>query len=156
MGASNDVFNAIWTALKSDPDMSARMAKGTMYPFTGEGVLKQMEVTPAICPVFALAPAPGGHHWPPAKRKRGPGLVRVTTFTIEMATAGEDSRDIVDLAEAFEDFMARQFAADGFGLGATFAEAEYSNQSYKPVLALTKHIELWQFTMTMTCRFRIS
>ena len=73
-----------------------------------------------------------------------------------MATAGDDSRNIVDLAEGFEEFMARQFEADGFGLGSTFAEAEYSNQAYVPKIALDKHIELWQFTATMTCKFRIT
>jgi hypothetical protein len=156
MGLSTDVFNAIWTRLKADPDMSVRLAKGTFFPFTGEGVLTKLEVMPAICPVFAMAPAQAGHHWAPAKRRRGPGLMRVTAFLVEMATAGEDSRNIVDLAEAFEAFMARQFEADNFGLGMTFAEAEFGNQSYVPRLALTKHIELWQFTMTMTCKFRIS
>jgi len=52
--------------------------------------------------------------------------------------------------------MARQFLADGFGLGATFAEAEYSDESYIPKLGLEKHIELWRFTCLMTCKFRIS
>jgi hypothetical protein len=156
MSLSKDVFNAIWNRLDADADMSARLAKGTKFPFTGERVLAKFEIMPAICPVFAMSPAPGGHHWPPAKRKRGPGLMRVTAFMVEMATSGEDSRDIVDLAEAFEDFMNRQFEADGFGLGAAFAEAEYGNQAYVPKIALTKHIELWQFTMTMTCKFRIS
>jgi hypothetical protein len=52
--------------------------------------------------------------------------------------------------------MARQFLADGFGLGTTFAEAEYANLSYVPKLALAKHIELWQSTATMTCKFRIT
>ena len=145
--------------MKSDPDMSARLAQGTLFPFTGAGVLRKFDIVPAICPVFAMAPAAGPlHHWPPAKRRRGPaaGLERRTAFLIEMATAGEDSRNIVDLAEAFEAFMARQFEADNFGLGMTFAEAEYANQSYVPKIALTKHIELWQFTMTMTCKFRIT
>jgi hypothetical protein len=158
MGQSTDIFNALWTRLQSDPDMSARLAKGTLFPFAGEGVLRKMEIVPAICPVLAMAPAPAGHHWPPAKRTRGPaaGLERRTAFLVEMATAGADSRQIVDLAEAFEDFVSRQFAADNFGLGATWAEAEYSDPSYAPKLALTKHIELWQCTATMTCRFRIS
>lgn len=103
-----------------------------------------------------MAPAASGHAWPPARRKRGPGLIRVTPFLVEMATKGEDSRDIVDLAEAFEAFMARQFALDNFGLHSTLDEAEFTNQAYVPKLALKKEIELWQFSMTMTCKFRIS
>jgi hypothetical protein len=155
MGFSTDVFNAIWDRLQADSDMSARLAKGTLFQFNGQGILTRFEITPAICPLFAMALASGGHHWPPAKRVRGPAadLERRTAFLIEMATAGEDSRNIVDLAEAFE---ARQFLADGVGLGTTFAEAEYSSLSYVPKLALEKHIELWQSTATMTCKFRIS
>jgi hypothetical protein len=158
MGLSTDVFNAIWNRLLADSDMSARLAKGTLFKFTGAGVLTRMEITPAICPVFAMAPRADGHHWAPAKRVRGPsaGLERRTAFLVEMATAGEDSRNIVDLAEAFEAFMARQFLADGFGLGTTFAEAEYAGLSYIPKLALEKHIELWQARVAMTCKFRIS
>ena len=130
MGLSTDVFNAIWSRLEADPAMAATAEGRTLFRFTGQGVLTRLEIMPAICPVFAMAPAPGGHHWPPAKRKRGPDLERRTAFLVEMATAGDDSRNIVDLAEGFEEFMARQFEEDGFGLGATFAEAEYSNQSY--------------------------
>jgi hypothetical protein len=158
MGLSSDVLNAVWSRLQADAAMSALLRGGTLFRFNGQGVLTRLEITPAICPVFALAPAAGGHHWPPAKSRRGPAatLERRAAFMVEMATGGEDSRKIVDLAEGFEDFMHRQFSADNFGLGATFAEAEYSNHSYVPKLALTKHIELWQFTATMVCKFRIS
>jgi hypothetical protein len=159
MGLSTDVLNAVWSRLQADSAMSALLKGGTLFRFNGQGVLTRFEVTPAACPVFAMAPAAGPlHHWPPAKRRRGPaaGLERRTAFLIEMATAGEDSRNIVDLAEGFEDFMSRQFQADNFGLGSTFAEAEYSNPSYTPKIALQKHIELWQFTATMVCKFRIS
>jgi hypothetical protein len=158
MGFSTDVFNAVWNRLLADADMSARLAKGTLFKFTGQGILTRMEITPVICPVFAMAPATAGHCWPPAKRVRGPaaGLERRTVFLVEMATAGEDSRNILDLAEAFEAFMARQFLADGFGLGTTFAEAEYAGLSYVPKLGLEKHIELWRAAATMTCKFRIS
>ncbi len=156
MGLSTDVLNALWSRLQADAAMSALLKGGTLFRFNGQGVLTRMAIMPATCPVFAMAPAPGfSHHWPPAKRRRGPGLERRTAFLIEMATAGDDSRNIVNLAEAFEDFMSRQFQADNFGLGSTFAEAEYSNQSYAAKLALDKHIELWQFTGTMTCKFRI-
>jgi hypothetical protein len=158
MGLSTDVLNAIWSRLQADSAMSALLQGGTMFRFNGQGVLTRLEIMPAICPVFAMAPAAGGHHWPPAKRRRGPAatLERRTAFVVEMATAGEDSRNIVNLAEGFEDFMTRQFQADGFGLGSTLAEAEYSNESYVPKTALTKHIELWQFTATMVCKFRIT
>ena len=121
MGLSTDVLNAIWSRLQADSAMSALLKGGTLFRFNGQGVLTRLEILPAVCPVFAMAPAAGLHHWPPAKRKRGPAAVleRRTAFLIEMATAGEDSRDIVDLAEGFEDFMTRQFEADNFGLGAT-------------------------------------
>ena len=156
MGLSTDVLNAIWNRLQADAAMSALLKGGTLFQFNGQGVLTRLEIMPAICPIFAMAPAPAGHHWAPAKRRRGPGLERRTAFLIEMATAGDDSRNIVNLAEAFEDFMARQFEKDNFGLGAMLAEAEYSNQSYVAKLGLDKHIELWQFTTTITCKFRIS
>jgi hypothetical protein len=159
MGLSTDVLNALWSRLQADSAMSALLKGGTLFRFNGQGVLTRMAIMPAICPVLALAPAAGfAHHWPPAKRRRGPAaeLERRTAFVIEMATAGDDSRNIVNLAEAFEDFMSRQFEADNFGLGSTFADAEYSNQSYAAKLALDKHIELWQFTATMACKFRIS
>ena len=158
MSFSTDVFNAIWNRLDADSAMSALLKGGTKFPFTGQGVLTQLEVMPAICPVFAMVPAAGAHHWAPARRRRGPAadLERRTAFLVEMATKGEDSRNILMLAEGFEDFMHRQFIADNFGLGSTFAEAEYSNQSYVPKMALTKHVELWQFTVTMICKFRIS
>jgi hypothetical protein len=155
MGLSTDVLNVLWSRLQADSAMSALLKGGSLFRFNGQGVLTRLEIMPAICPVFALAPAPAGHHWPPAKRRRGPELERRTAFLIEMATAGEDSRDIVNLAEAFEDFMRRQFDADNFGMGAVFAEAEYANQSYVPKLGLEKNIKLWQFTMTMNCKFRI-
>jgi hypothetical protein len=158
MGLSTDVLNAIWSRLQADAAMSALLKGGTLFQFNGQGVLTRLEIMPAVCPVFAMAPARGGHRWPPARRKRGPavGLVRRTAFVLEMATAGEDSRHIISLAEGFEDFMSRQFKTDNFGLGSTFAEAEYSNQSYVPKIALQKHIELWQFTATMICKFRLS
>lgn len=158
MGLSTDVLNAVWSRLQADSAMSALLKGGTLFRFNGQGVLTRREILPAVCPVFAMGPAEDLHYWPPAKCKRGPAAVleRRTAFLIEMATAGEDSRRIVDLAEGFEDFMNRQFRADNFGLGATFAEAEYSNPSYAPKLALQKHIELWQFTATMVCKFRIS
>jgi hypothetical protein len=155
MGLSTDVLNVLWSRLQADSVMSALLKGGSLFRFNGQGVLTRMEIMPAICPVFALAPAPAGHHWPPAKRRRGPELERRTAFLIEMATAGEDSRDIVNLAEGFEDFMRRQIVADDFGLGGFLAEAEYSGESYVPKIALQKHIELWQFTCTMTCKFRL-
>ena len=157
MSFSTDVFDVIWNRLDADPAMASALKGGTKFRFTGQAVLTKLEAMPAICPIFAMAPASGGHHWAPAKRKRGPapGLERRTAFTLEMATAGEDSRRIVELAEGFEAFMARQFEKDNFGLGATFAEAEYANLVYVPKVALEKHIELWQFTATMTCKFRI-
>jgi len=159
MGLSTDVLNAIWSRLQADATLSALLKGGTLFRFNGQGVLTRMEIAPAVCPVFAMAPAPGStHHWPPAKRRRGPaaGLERRTAFLVEMATAGDDSRKILELAEGFEDFMARQFEADGFGLGSTLAEAEYLDQSYAAKLSLDKHIELWQFTATMVCKFRIT
>ena len=158
MGQSTDLFNAIWGRVKTDADMASRLGRGTMFPFTGEGVLRRLGITAAICPVLAMAPATGGHHWPPAKRTRGPAsqLERRTAFLIEMATAGEDSRAILDLAEGFEDFMRRNLALDGFGLGSSFAEAEYSSQSYAPRMGMEKHVELWTFSGVMVCRFRIT
>ncbi len=158
MSFSTDVLNAVWSRLQADSAMSALLSGGTLFRFNGQGVLTRLEIMPVVCPIFAMAPAAGLHHWPPAKLKRGPaaGLERRTAFFIEMATAGEDSRLIVDLAEGFEDFMSRQFQVDNFGLGAIFAEAEYSNPSYAPKLGLQKHIEFWQFTGTMICKFRIS
>ena len=158
MGLSTDILNAIWGRLQADAAMSALLKGGTLFRFNGQGILTRLKIMPAVCPIFAMAPAAGQHHWPPAKRKRGPaaGLMRRTAFMLEMATAGDDSRNILNLAEGFEDFMSRQFETDNFGLGAIFAEAEYSNQSYAPKVGLQKHIELWEFTATMVCQFRLS
>jgi len=155
---STDVLNAVWNRLRADAVMSEALKGGTLFPFNAQGILTRMEVMPAMCPIFGMAAAQGGHHWPPSKRVRGPmpGIERRTSFLIEMATAGEDQRKILDLSEAFQDFMHRQFEKDNFGLGATWSEAEYANMSYSPWLSLKKHIEFWQFTGTMICKFRIS
>jgi hypothetical protein len=159
MSLSTDIVDAIWKRLQGDATMSALLQGGTCFQFNSvTKILTRMEITPAICPLFAMFPAPKGHHWQPAKRRRGPAaqMEQRTVFSLVMATKGEDSRNIITLAEGFEDFMSRQFETDNFGLGATFAEAEYSDIAYVPRLAAEKHIELWQFSATMVCKFRIS
>lgn len=158
MGFSSDILNAIWNRLQADPAMSAALKGGTLFRFNGQGVLTRMEITPALCPILSISAAQGGHHWPPAKRVRGPmaALERRTSLLLEMATAGEDQRRVLDLTETFQGFMHRQFQADNFGLGVSWAEAEYAGMRYVPKLALQKHIEFWQFTATMVCKFRIS
>ena len=159
MSLSTMITDAIWQRLQADDSMSAVLKGGTLFQFNSvTRILTQMEITPANCPVFAMAPSAKGHHWPRAKRRRGSAaeLERRTTYELVMATAGEDSRDVVNLAESFEDFMARQFAADNFGLGQFLAEVEYSDLAFVPKANLQKHIELWQFTATMVCKFRIS
>ena len=154
MGLTTDAFNGIWAALKSDAAMSALLRGGTLFPFTGEGLKKKLEIMPAICPVFAMSPAPTGNAWPPAKRRQGPDQEPRAAFQLEMATAGEDSRKIVELTDGFQAFMTRAFASDRFGV-AMLVDAEYSNLAYVPKLQLDQNIELWQFNGLMICRFRI-
>jgi hypothetical protein len=165
MGLATDTLAAFWNRLKADDwYASSGLDKGTLFTFSNftippDTILKRLQVTPAICPVLAIAPAPDGHHWRPAKRRRGEGIEDRAAFLVEMATADNDARKIVALAEGFKEFVEAQQTRDNFGIP-LLADIEWSKLAYAPRYELkdqqlTGHIEMWQFTGTMTCHFRI-
>lgn len=145
---------AFWTRVDADAALTAVLTKGTKYRFAANNLLTSTKMTPANCPAFAMAPAPDGHAWPPAKRDRGEGMVERFAIQAEMATAGNDRGPILNLADAFRTCVRANMRLDGFGVAA-LNDVDFSGPAYWQEPSKDETILIWKFQVVCICSYRI-
>ena len=88
--------DALWQALDADPEFRRLSRAGTRFNFD-RGLLKRIEIEPAMCPIVAIAPQTATLN-PIEERQDSDETV---TFNVQLATAGQEVGDCETLLLAF-------------------------------------------------------
>ena len=159
MSLFNDTISAFWTVLEADETWAALMTtKANKIKLTNAELLHKLTLEPSNCPLFGIAPEPEGSQWPPARRRRGPGLAKVFAVGVEGAVAGQPRAPILAMAEAFFDAIeADMQLATGSVLAALDVdEVDYQGLSFLAQPNQNDVIESWSFRVTAIVRYRES
>jgi len=142
------VFDAVWTALDADEDITRLMGNGAKYRWTG-GLLMRVDITPVMCPVLSVGPAgdlvlPYDHH------EGEPTL----PLLVEIATAGQDCRTGLDLLSAVARRLRDQAVSDRFG-EQDLDRVTFASVNLNPHPGRDAANPLWVATFRATLVFRV-
>lgn len=149
------MVDALWTKIAADTTFCAFLSGGELYKFADGELLRKLDYESLRCPFLAMAPAPAGSQWRAVGlRSVGEGEERLA-LSVEGGTKGQDRRQILELAEAFRDFLSRQIAT-GFALGIDEPyEIAFEGLEFEPRPSKENVIELWVFRVTCIVKFQL-
>ena len=149
MSAAVDLFDGMWTKLKSTPAITALMTNGTWLEWRG-GLLQRFELNAAMCPLISLGPA-GDWAFPCDHHDGAP----VVPFVCEIAVDSRDARVGMRLLLAVVNaLIAEARGGNRFGVY-TLDKLTFTNAQSALYHAKENASPLWTSTFNIQARFRV-